>query len=70
MSQRAINWGTLIAGLALAGGLAVYVAQSTAAAEVRPVENRVTKLETYREEDVQKIDEMRRDIKELLRRLP
>jgi hypothetical protein len=73
MSERGKNtatWvGILLTALAMAGGLALFASQSAAAREVRPVSERVTRLESLREEDSKKIDEMRGDIKELLRRV-
>lgn len=50
------------------GGL-VWAAHAFADQAVAPVSHRVTVLETQRQEDVKKIDEMRGDIKELLRRV-
>ena len=69
MSTRVVNWGLLIAALGLAGGAALFVANSVASARVGPVESRVTRLETQREEDTKKLDEVRSDVKELLRRV-
>lgn len=68
---KAAAWAAPFVAAAL-----VWAAKAFAGQEVRPleqravaVEQRVTVLETQREEDVKKIDEMRGDIKELLRRV-
>jgi hypothetical protein len=63
-------WGTLAAALLATVALARGLAQSAAAEEIRPLENRVTKLEAQRVEDVKRLDEIRTDVKELLDRVP
>jgi hypothetical protein len=63
-------WGVLAAALLATVALARGLAQSAAAEEIRPLENRVTKLEAQRVEDVKRLDEIRNDVKELLDRVP
>jgi hypothetical protein len=63
-------WGTIAAALLATVALARGLAQSAAAEEIRPLENRVTKLEAQRVEDVKRLDEIRTDVKELLDRVP
>jgi hypothetical protein len=63
-------WGTIAAAILATVALARGLAQSAAAEEIRPLENRVTKLEAQRVEDVKRLDEIRTDVKELLDRVP
>jgi outer membrane murein-binding lipoprotein Lpp len=63
-------WGTLAAALLATVVLARGLAQSAAAEEIRPLENRVTRLETQRTEDREKLNEIAKDVKELLSRVP
>jgi cell division protein FtsL len=68
--ERAIKIiAVLLGALVSAGIIGASAARSVAVDQVRPVESRVTKLETQREEDSKKIDEVRADVKELLRRV-
>lgn len=69
--KAAAPWlASLLSVVALAGGVAMFAARSVAASEVRPVENRVTRLEAQRVEDEKDLDEIKKDVKELLRRTP
>jgi hypothetical protein len=63
-------WGTIAAALLATVALARGLAQSAAAEEIRPLENRVTKLEAQRVEDVRRLEEIRENVKELLDRVP
>jgi hypothetical protein len=63
-------WGMIAAGLVATLALGSFVSQSAAAAEVRPLENRVTRLEAQRVEDVKRLEEIRTNVKELLDRVP
>jgi outer membrane murein-binding lipoprotein Lpp len=63
-------WGVLAAALLATVALARGLAQSAAAEEIRPLENRVTRLETQRTEDREKLNEIAKDVKELLSRVP
>jgi hypothetical protein len=60
-------WGMIAAGLVATLALG---AQSAAAAEVRPLENRVTRLEAQRVEDVKRLEDIKANVEELLRRVP
>jgi hypothetical protein len=79
--MSAKNWATLLSGLAAALVVGLFVSRSAAAekvdeklspvlSRVAEVENRVTRLEAQRIEDVKKIDEIARDVKVLLERVP
>lgn len=72
MSERGRNtaqWAAIfLTAAAMAGGLALFMARSAAATEVRPVESRVSRLEAQRVEDAKDLDEIKGDVKELLRR--
>jgi hypothetical protein len=65
MSAKTIGGvlGAVIAALTLA----TYVARSTAAAEVRPIESRVTRLEALRDEDAKRLDRIDGKLDEVLR---
>jgi hypothetical protein len=63
-------WGTIAAALLATVALARGLAQSAAAEEIRPLENRVTRLEAQRVEDVRRLEEIRENVKELLDRVP
>jgi hypothetical protein len=63
-------WGSLAGAMISTLLLATYLSQPVAAAEVRPLEQRVTRLEAQRVEDVKRLDEIRNDVKELLSRVP
>jgi outer membrane murein-binding lipoprotein Lpp len=70
MDKAVKFWGSVAAAIVSTLVLSAFVADARAAAEVRPLENRVTRLETQRTEDVKKIDEIAKDVKELLTRIP
>jgi hypothetical protein len=82
MSARTLGAiGGILTALATALGLGLFVSRSAAAEKVEErlapvmsrvtdVENRVTRLEAQRIEDVKKIDEIRADVKVLLERVP
>jgi hypothetical protein len=59
--------GGVLGALLSALALATYVARSTAAAEVRPIESRVTRLEALREEDAKRLEKMDQKLDEVLR---
>lgn len=61
--------GALLAGLVAALTLAMFVASSVAAKEVAPVAERVTRLEEQRTADKATLQEVRDDVKAILREL-
>jgi hypothetical protein len=63
-------WGMIAAGLVASRPRGSLVSQTPPAAEVRPLENRVTRLEAQRVEDVKRLEEIRTNVKELLDRVP
>lgn len=72
--RRVTFWGTLLAAIVAGGSLGAALVRPVVAAEVKPVstevqalDKRVTRLEAQREEDVKRLEEMRSDIKEILR---
>jgi chaperonin cofactor prefoldin len=72
--KRITFWGAMLAAALAAGAIASALIRPVAAAEVRPVDervqaldSRVTRLEAQREEDRQRQAEMRSDIKEILK---
>jgi len=69
MDRAAKIISVLLSIIFTAGIIGAAVSRSVAVETVRPVERKVTTLETQRAEDVKKVDEMRQDIKELLRRV-
>jgi hypothetical protein len=66
--DRFVKIAATLLGLALTAGLVGNsVAKSAALDVVAPVDKRVTTLEAQRTEDVRRLDEIRNDVKELLR---
>lgn len=59
----------LLSALALAGGLALFAAKSAAANEVRPVSERVTRLETQQAETTKQLDKMDSKLDRILERV-
>jgi hypothetical protein len=63
-------WGSLAGAMISTLVLGTYLAGPVAAAEVRPLENRVTRLEAQRVEDVRRLEDIKANVEELLRRVP
>jgi outer membrane murein-binding lipoprotein Lpp len=70
MDKAVKFWGSVAAAIVSTLVLSAFVADARAAAEVRPLENRVTTLEAQRVSDREKLDEIAADVKTLLRRVP
>jgi outer membrane lipoprotein SlyB len=68
--ERTVKYLAALVGLAVALGLlGASVSRAVAREEVKGVETRVTRLEAQRTEDVRRQDEIRQDVKEILREL-
>lgn len=69
--ERAVKfWGSLAGALVASLTIGTFISKSVAAAEVRPIESRVTTLEAQRVSDREKLDEIAKDVKTLLYRVP
>ena len=73
--KRGVKWAAVLGAAAAAISIASAVlggakgvAKAAAAEQVAPLDHRVTTLEAQRAEDVKRLDEMRGDLKEILRR--
>jgi len=68
--ERAIKLIVLVlSALATAGVVGGTVSRSVAREVVGPVDSRVTTLEAQRTEDVKRLDEIRNDVKDILREM-
>lgn len=68
--ERALKTiGLVLSALVAAGVIGGAVSRSVAVDQVRPVSERVRTLEAHRENDKEDIREIKRDVKEILRRV-
>ena len=61
--------GLVLSALVAAGVVGGSVSRSVAREVVGPVDSRVTTLEAQRTEDVKRLDEIRNDVKDILREM-
>jgi methyl coenzyme M reductase subunit C-like uncharacterized protein (methanogenesis marker protein 7) len=68
--DRFVKTAATLLGLALtAGAIGAAVSRSVAADVVGPIGDRVIRLEAQRTEDVKRLDEIRNDVKDILREM-
>ncbi len=71
MSARdKVAWGTILTALALAGGVSLFIARSTAQAEVTPIREDVSALKADRGSDRARLDRIEGKVDKILDRLP